>query len=307
MEKTVQKLINDLSQQLLQDCNDPYFRDRVQTDLLDKMPKGSVLNSVWDQEQSVQILLSEQHKDGSWGRLHSRDSKSKQKILTTEFGVERALVLGMTSSHDCLKRSADHLSRVLDGSIAISDPPEKNERWPVGVQLWAAATLSQIDALSKILNGIMENWLTVLSASFESGYYDSVAENNCHRQVSGVDVAGSYLTLSNKYVLQLLSSRPELVSLHLQTCWMRWLTALEYGLGYHSVPLNDPQFSKPYALDRWMASWETLLHFPAAKPFFAALIEPLLDQQSLPFGWDFGFFTNQTPRMPIYSKRRSVH
>ncbi len=50
--------------------------------------RQDVIRSRW-----VQELVQEQHGDGSWGRLHSRDLQAKTRIITTEVGVERALAL----------------------------------------------------------------------------------------------------------------------------------------------------------------------------------------------------------------------
>ncbi len=92
----------------------------------------------------VRILADEQWSDGGWGRLHSRDSAAKQKIVTTEFGVARALALGLTSDHPILQKTAARLRSLLNGEIAPRDRAEHNNRWPIGVQLFTAATLAQI-------------------------------------------------------------------------------------------------------------------------------------------------------------------
>jgi len=76
----------------------------------------------------VDRLMQEQRPDGGWGRLHSRDRSIRCAVPTTEWGVERAVALGLDASSNSLSRAADYLARVIDGRLTPSDRPEKNDR-----------------------------------------------------------------------------------------------------------------------------------------------------------------------------------
>lgn len=52
-----------------------------------------------DESHCVRELATEQWPDGGWGAFHSQDARRKQKIATTDVGVERALALGQDHSH----------------------------------------------------------------------------------------------------------------------------------------------------------------------------------------------------------------
>jgi len=47
----------------------------------------------------VEELADEQWVDGGWGAFHSRSTRLKHKVPSTEVGVERALSLGLDASH----------------------------------------------------------------------------------------------------------------------------------------------------------------------------------------------------------------
>ena len=59
-------------------------------------------------------------------------------------GVQRALALGLDASHPILRKASSHLTKILTGKTRPRDRSEKNDRWPTGVQLFAASTLARI-------------------------------------------------------------------------------------------------------------------------------------------------------------------
>jgi hypothetical protein len=159
-----------------------------------------VIKSRW-----VQELVQEQWGDGSWGRLQSRDSQAKTRIRTTEVGVERALGLDVT--HPSLWNAARYLANLLESKTTYLDRPERNDRGPTGVRLFAAATLARIQPDYAALDDAWNLWATIASRTFTSGRYDADKEIAAHRELTGASVKDSYLVLSNKYALSLLGAR----------------------------------------------------------------------------------------------------
>ena len=97
------------------------------------------------QSRCIRELADEQWEDGGWGRLvHSRNTKLKQKIASTEVGVERALALGLDATHPISRTR--YLLAILQGKLAFPDYHEKNDRWQTGMRLLLTSTLSFIPA-----------------------------------------------------------------------------------------------------------------------------------------------------------------
>jgi len=82
--------VHQIAEQILDKSPDPVVRLHLLRNVLYRPLDSSeviqvrkdLLNSRW-----VQGLAREQLEDGSWGRFHSRDSRSVQKIFTTEYGI----------------------------------------------------------------------------------------------------------------------------------------------------------------------------------------------------------------------------
>ena len=177
-------LVKEIACRTLQATSDAVVRTRLARDVLG-LPAN---HPVWlqarrelDEHRWVQVLRGEQRPDGSWGRLHSQDVTAGQRIPTTEAGVARALALGLDADHPMLRAAAAHLTAILGGQIECCDPPEKNDRWPAGVQLFAAATLARIDPHHPAVDGPWQLWQEIAWRTLNSGRYDPEAEVLAHR------------------------------------------------------------------------------------------------------------------------------
>jgi hypothetical protein len=253
-----------------------------------------LLTSRW-----VRQLEGEQWEDGSWGRFHSMDSRSRQRVPTTEVGVERALALGLPADHPVLARAADYLAAVLHGTIIPRDRPEKNDRWPTGVRLIAAATLALIQPQSPALDEVWELWAEIAERACRSGTYDPQAESQAHRELTGATVAGSYLVLNNRYALVLLASRPRALPSALERDLVDWVWGLPQGVRYLGEPLlAPPRCQSGGGFDRWLCSVELLCSFPSSRHFGAEAVEWLWAARSAAGLWDFGPRPN-SPALPL--------
>ena len=289
--------LRSFARKILAQDPDPVVSFLLQRDIL----KGTDPDSrALDEHPHVQQLAREQHPDGGWGRFHSQDTKSDQKIPTTEFAVERALSLGLDASHPILQKAVNYLERLLNGESPFPDPPEVNDRWPTGTRLFSAATLARIDPEHPFLAPERMLWIEIAARTFHAGHYDPDAEAAAHAALTGAGMRGSYLTLRGKYQVTLIGSVPGTLPPEVENAYARWLWSLPNGLGYLSEPLNRPPKPKPVHVDRWLASLSLFLpSFPAQ----AALAEPALDwlrSQRGPDGyWDFG------PYLPLSADWRN--
>jgi hypothetical protein len=249
---------------------------------------------VENHSRQVRLLMDEQRTDGSWGTFHSRDTSAKQRITTTEAGVERAICLGLDQNHPVLTRARDYIQSIMLGRIPFPDYHEKNDRWPTGMRLFLASTLARIDPSHKILEEDRSLWREIAMRTFHSGEYSEEDEILAHAALTGASVRNSYLVINNRYALNVLGSRRALLPPTIEESLLAWLWQHDRGIGYLDMPFGKtPSLKKPGSLDRWFSSLELLLRtFPRSAPRLAVWIGWIWDQQDDDGLWDFG------PRSP---------
>jgi hypothetical protein len=262
-----------------------------------------------DTSPCVQELAAEQRADGSWGPFHSQDTRLKQKILTTEQGVDRALALGLDAAHPILCRAASYIAAVMAGRLSFPDRPEKNDRWPIGQRLFLAATLSLIEPRHPLLDADRALWLEIAGRSFRSGTYSPADEAQAHADLTGVTIQDGYLVLGSRYQLALLGSIPGALSRQVETALLAWLWRRPHGIGYLTVPLSSlPPAGQPSAFDRWLASHELLARlFPAWVDFADEAVAWLWAHRDGQGFWDFGLRPASLSNLPLSSSWRHKH
>ncbi|MBI5965376.1 MAG: hypothetical protein HY863_18015 [Chloroflexi bacterium] len=295
--------IQDIARQILDAGPPPAIRVRLLRDIFHSSfenPQFIQAKNDLDKSGWVIQLKSEQRHDGSWGRFHSADTKHRQSISTTEFGVERAQSLGLDDSHPIGSKAINYLVRLLEDQLEFPDPPEKNDRWPIGTKLFTASTLARIKPDHSILNGFMQLWSAIAEKTFTSGKYDSEAEMEAHRRLTGVSVKNSYLRLHGKYQIILLSSRPNLLSRKTETSLLNWLWHRGNGMGYLEMPLTPLLHGfSPNQIDRWFTSLEIMSRFSGWHERAKDIIQWLWKQRNKDGFWDFGPKASHTIFMPL--------
>jgi len=285
------KVIEEMAYRILQEDPDPVVRFRLLRDVLKVPPDTNTLINARNemlQSRWIQELESEQREDGSWGRFHSA-MKTKARIVTTEAAVERGLALGLEASHPIFHATINYLSLLLEGVIDFPDPPERNNRWTTGKQLFTAATLARICPTLPILEKTWELWATIAKRTFNSGKYDPEAEIQAHQMLTGASVKGSYLVLNNRYLLALLGSRAAKLPKALENALVHWVWHKEDGVGYLEIPLSNPpcRFTRGM-LDRLFTSLELLSYFPSWRKLADSMIGWLWTHRNEEVFWNFG-------------------
>lgn len=295
-------LIEDLAWRILALNLTPVVRYRLLRDVLCLSPENPEVvkaKGKLDESHHVQMLGAEQRTDGSWGRFHSQDSSVRHRIPTTEVGIERALALGLDASHPILKRTVDYLSAILDGRADFPDPPEKNERWAIGVRLFTAALLARLASQMPILDGEWRLWAEVVCCTFVGGKYDPQAELFALREQTGLKDAG-YLRLANKYHLMLLSSKENELPRRVLSALLKWVWQKETGIGYLGQPLHQlPPNRKPAGLNAWFVSLELLSLFSGWREVAGEAIAWLWSQRDESGFWDFGPLPSNSIVLPF--------
>ena len=256
----------------------------------------------------VQQLAREQWPDGGWGAFHSRSTKLKQKIASTEVGVERALALGLETGHPVLQKAERYLLNLLERKIEFPDTKEKNDRWPVGERMFVASTYSLLQPADPRLDPDRTLWLELARRAFHSGAYSTQAEIEAHRKLTGATVQDSYLVIAGRYQLNLLGSLPGALPAGVETALLSWLWTRPGGIGYLTEPLARPPLGLPGRMDRWLASHELLARlFPAWKEFAGDVAAWLWAQQGADGLWDFGPKPASVNTLPLSDTWRPPH
>ena len=294
---------HDIAHRILAERPDPAVRVRLLRDALHISSENpELIRAKTDLEKSrwVAMLRDAQKQDGSWGRFHSEDTKQKQDIPTTEFGVERARALGLGISHPIMDKAIQYLVRLLEGQIEFPDPPEKNDRWPTGTQLFAASTLARIQPDHAALNETLDLWTAIAEKAFASGAYDPEAEIEAHRQLTDASVKNSYLRLNGKYQLTLLSARSNLLSHKTETSLVSWLRHRKEGIGYLDMPLTRPNLHfTPSQMERWFTSVEIMSRFSAWRAWASEIEMWIMKDHNRDDAWDFGPRASHSAFMPL--------
>jgi hypothetical protein len=135
---------------------------------------------------------------------------------------------------------------------------------------------------------------SVAQRPFALGRYDVGAEILAHRELTGATVQNSYLVLSGRYQLALLSARPDALPHDLERALLDWVWHRESGIAYLGVRLSSPDdYLNTWNMDHWFASLELLSHFPSWREQAGDAIQWLWDRRTPAGLWDFG------PKTPV--------
>ncbi|MEW6252751.1 MAG: hypothetical protein AB1716_19115 [Planctomycetota bacterium] len=188
-----------------------------------------------------------------------------------------------------LRRAVGYLSRLLAGRLAFPDPPEKNDSWPTGVNLFVGATLALLDRDNPALDGTWRLWAEIARRTFASGRYDAAAELRAHRELTGRSGARHWLRLNNRYAVALLGARARELPRRLERAYALWLLELPAGLGYLGVPLcRPPPRLSAFGYDAWFTSHELLSALPSWRTLARSVISWLYNGRTETGFWDFG-------------------
>ena len=235
------QLLAEAAQRVLADDPSAPVRVRLLRDVLGRGPDDPELIDArreLAQSRWVGVLESEQRADGGWGPFHSRSVKLKQRTISTEFGVERALALGLTGADPLLARARENIAGLLGDPSAFPDLPEKNDRWPTGLPMILAGTLALIEPRHPAIAPVRELWIELAKRIFKGGGYSEQAEIAAHAELTGATVRGSYLHIANRYAVSILSSAPQLLPTSLEQAYVGWLYRKPEGLDYLEEQLS---------------------------------------------------------------------
>jgi hypothetical protein len=297
------RTVDATAEEILATNPDPVVKYRLLRDVLRRAadsPKVVTARKALDGSHWVQLLASEQCSDGGWGRFHSRNYQSKQKTPTTEFGVERALALGLNARHPILRKTAKYIAGILQGKVEFPDRAEKNDRWPTAVKMIAGAKLARIQPDSPVLDEVRQLWSAIVQRSFPGGNFNPEAEIRAHEDLTGVRSAIGCLQLRNKYAVTLIGSRAGKLPKRVERAYIHSLWGNPRGLGYLDTPLHRlPQGNTAFRINAWFTSMELLSAFPSWNKLAAGSIDWLWRKRDEHGLWDFGPRGSESSYFPL--------
>jgi hypothetical protein len=154
-----------------------------------------------------------------------------------------------------------------------------------------------------------ELWQEIAVRCFVNGTYDPQAEIEAHRDLTGASVANSYLVLNNKYILTLLTARPEELQTTVSNSLLCWVWNLPQGIGYlGKTPALPPTSGAPADVERWFATQELLARFPGWSDLAGGVVDWLWSQQTADGYWDFGYRRARSDYFPLSANwRKPIH
>jgi len=236
--------------------------------------KSLALASKW-----VSTLKQAQLPDGSFGRFHTQDTKTKTAFRTTEEAIDRAVALGLEPSDKVLVGVKQYIESVLQGHAEITDWMEKNDSFPVLIKHILAGRLAQIDPQNEMLDPFWEYILEIARQAFSSGSYRLEDEVNAYLHLSGIHVPRGYLI--SQYSLWILSSR--YLPPHIEKTVVDWVWHAPHGIGYLGVPFTDP---RPNQVGYWLRSMNVLARYPSWREIATGTANTIWDQREQNGLWD---------------------
>ena len=238
----------------------------------------------------VKILQGEQMSNGGWGRFHSRDTRAKQKIPTTEIAIDRGIALGLDAQNPIFQKTIPYLVKLLENKIPYPGYDEKNDRWSIGKPLFYGSTLSLLVPMHPLIKPIRTLWREVLHYTFKSGNYNEQDEIQYHKKNTGATIKNFYLVLNNRYSLRLIGSGMEPLPLNLELAYLKWILQYQEGIGYLECPMTPiPSPSNIRLFEHWLCSLELLGRtFPNWVKIYHPALQWIWNQQISPGLWDFG-------------------
>jgi len=253
----------------------------------------------------IHELQRQQRRDGGWGGLHCGRPTAGRSLPNTEYAVELALALGLEASHPVLRRAATYLTDLLQVRRPFPES-ERNDRFPAGWRMFAAARLAAIDPHHRAIDPVFSNFRQILLRTFAAGKYDPARERQAHLELHQIRNDIAYLQLANRYAVALLASRQAQLPPEIEAPYVRWLWSQKH-LGYLlGQPSRSPQpGATALAIDLWFCSQELLSAFPTWRRISGRVIDWLWNRQNSQGLWDFGSLNGIRAALPLPPDRRS--
>jgi hypothetical protein len=280
--------LSETAMRLYNYCEYPAVRYKILFTLLDKPYEDKKLQGLRPDflgSDIVEELFQTQDIIGGWGRLQSKDYSAKDKFPTSLTAINRCLYIGLTlEDRDILIRAKEYLEDFLLGT-SRERQRNTNER----VIPWHSATvcnaLESIQPYNPLCDRTYNEWLYILTRSFESGEYSYERERAAQHEV--------FYTREDKLApmqTELLLKRKTEVLPELGEAMLRHFGAYAYHHGHfwQNCPALLPKQFVYNKTRRWFYSFNYINQFHSSAIYLADSAEWLIANMNSDGLWDWG-------------------
>lgn len=257
-----------------------YRINRILRQEIDPELFNEFYNSKW-----VELLKTNQHEDGGYGRFHSRNSKIKQKFPTTETAINSIELLDLQRGNLLVDKLCDYMEKILKREVEWPDGFERNKWYRPAQPVFVSSKLSTFGSDCKELMEVFNCWHTILKEAFADGEYNTERTDKIAKDLLGCSIDGSYIGLNSIYLVEFFSNMQAEISEELKQNYLKWLHHNGKMIGYTSVILNQGlsnDFSELYRVYFFLSK------FSCFKKEFEEELNRLKDKRDQDGFWNFG-------------------
>jgi hypothetical protein len=264
-----QQIIEYLSEHI----SDPVPKFIMQKEIFkEPATSPSYINAYNQMKQSkwYHELADEQWDDGSWGRYHSQDSKSvnKQKFVTTESALRRALELSLSKDDPIIAKCIRLMERYVRGEETWRDNIEKHHDGGKSHlrsrPFVTAAFLNLFDPENPVVKTKLDAFVKTLKIALSKGYFDEEAWEEENRNYRGPCLNGW-----NAFPLMILQNA-NCMDDSLQRQYLEYIWHRKGGIYYLT---NFPISDKRKVEDRSFYSWLSALGYLSGFSLFGEFMK----------------------------------
>ncbi len=251
------------------------LKQQIDSELFDEF-----YNSKW-----VDLLKTNQHNDGGYGRFHTQNTKIKQKYPTTENAINAIKMLDIQRGNQLINSLCNYMENILKNEIVWPDRYEVNKWYRPAQPLFVSSKLSIFGSYIKEFNEIFDCWHIILKEAFANGDYSADRTNKISKELLGCDIDGSYIGLNSLYLIEFYGNMQAKIEDGLKSNYLRWLhksnkkvpyTNFSFSLGYKN------SFSELYRV------YFLLSKYSCFKTEFEEELCCLKDKRTSEGFWNFG-------------------
>jgi hypothetical protein len=262
----------------------------------------------------VKDLVRYQWEDGSWGRFHSQDTKRKDKFKTSQNAIVKAKVWGLDKTDAVIKKAIHYMEGILEHKKEVHDPKEKSPTWPIGVEVFTAATLAVVDPENPLLDRTWQKCFHLVKSAFSTGTFDmdglrkgysDLGINFIDRGYDG-KLRYGYLFIANINAIKILATRASNIPENLAETLVNWIWNKPDGIGYtFGTQLSDYLNNSRYIeIETRIRIINDLRKFRLEKRPFKPFLSWIEGMESNGL-WDFGPRPTYTVEVPLSNNWRN--
>lgn len=211
-------------------------------------------------------LAAEQWENGSWGRFHTQDTKSKlnQKFVTTESALRRARELALDKSDAMIDKAFKLMERYILGTEDWLDTIEHHYGFQITFKTIVAANLSLFDPKHPLVQAKKEICADNLSKAFAHGSLDEDIWEKENRKSNEI-LLRPYMV----YIIWLLQDN-DFLNEDKERSFLEYIWNRKEGIYYRTgSPLSEIEYLESKNFLTWLSGLEEVSSFSLFPEFMS--------------------------------------